>query len=197
MNEIEKIKGRELENAHGKVPAKMHPDYLYVSSRQVSLLTASLLLLAFFVFMAGYFFGQRKMLEHVHNADDKEAFADTIYANACDQMGAHEQAVDAALAHVEHEEVAKEAEQTVEQAYYAQLIGFGTHRAAHTFADRLMQKDMPVVVKERHSQTAQGKEIIWYQVVTESFAQRDDLVAFVEKVKKEAKLHDIRIIACQ
>jgi len=198
MNEIEKVKGGDLESTRVKTPANMHPDYLYVSSRQVSLLTASLLLLAFFVFMAGYFFGQRKMLEHVHHADEKEAFADTIYANACsscEPVSAQEQLVDASLASVvPQEEVATE--DVAKKTYYAQLIGFGTYRAAHTFADRLNQKDLSVVLKERHSQTAQGKEIIWYQVVTESFAQRDDLVVFIEKIKKEATLHDIRIIAC-
>ena len=191
MNEIEKTKGYELDDLQTKVPAKLSPDYLYVSSRQVSWLTASLLLLSFFVFMAGYFFGQRKMLEHVHATADQEVLADTIYANACT-------ACEPMATSVEDETLAEAVgASSSPEEYYAQLIGFGTFRAAHKFVDRLKQKDMPVEVKERHSRTAQGKEIIWYQVVTEPFQQRDDLVAFVDTIKKEEKLHDIRIVACQ
>jgi hypothetical protein len=81
-------------------------------------------------------------------------------------------------------------------AFYAQLIGFGTLSAAQKFSDRLRRKNFPVQVKERNSSTAQGKKIIWYQVVTEPFEDKEELLAAVHKIKLEEKLHDIRVIQC-
>jgi hypothetical protein len=80
--------------------------------------------------------------------------------------------------------------------YYAQLIVFGTSGAAYKYADTLRHKNMPVSVKEFHSVTAQGKKIIWYQVVTELFDNEDELLMLVHRLKKEEKLHDIRIVQC-
>lgn len=55
---------------------------------------------------------------------------------------------------------------------------------------------MAVKVVERNNKTAQGKKVIWYQVVTEKFEKKDDLIAFIAKIEKDEQLNDIRIIAC-
>ena len=160
---------------------------LYLTNRQVSWLIASLILLSFFVFMAGYFLGQRQAVEyHV------ESSALRAIMTPQEQF----QAPVATAMHAPKVEDVFQEEVTSEQFYKAQLIGFGTQRAANQFVERLQQKNMPVRVQERHSKTAQGKEVIWYQVTTELFNDKQELTAFVDRIQKEERLKDIRIVSC-
>ncbi len=91
-----------------------------------------------------------------------------------------------------------EANQDEEQnaQYFAQLVGFGTARAAQQFAHRLSLKEIPVIVRKRQSRTARGRFISWYQVVTEKFDNRNELEAIIEKIKGEEKLNDVNIVTC-
>lgn len=156
---------------------------LYLTNRQVSWLTASIVILAFFIFIAGYVLGQRKALEEYSSAGKG------IFSSSYAQGNGNKNLLDEELsASLNHEGKSKQ--------YYAQLIGFGTLRAADKFAERLQQKNFPVKVVEKHSKTAQGKKIIWYQVVTENFDKRDDLIVFTQKIEKEERLNDIRIVSC-
>lgn len=186
MNRIEKRSKYQMRSDEDFPVA--YNSALYLSNRQVSWLIASLILLSFFIFIAGYFLGQRKAVEHqielaalqsiipmqatpIEQNQTSVAFAPAINTIAQDDF-------------------------SQEQLYKAQLIGFGTMRAAHQFVDRLQQKNLPVRVQERHSKTAQGKEVIWYQVTTELFNDKQELMAFVEKIQKEERLKDIRIVSC-
>lgn len=80
-------------------------------------------------------------------------------------------------------------------AYYAQLVGFGTERAAQQFVKKLAQRDIAVYVKKRPSKTAKGRTIYWYQVVTEAFTNKDDLMTLVDDIKRRERLHDVRIVS--
>lgn len=155
---------------------------LYLTNRQVSWLIASLILLSFFIFIAGYFLGQRKTteFEHQHSVEQN-------MLNVNQNEITHHTSLPSEVFHQNGSE---------DRLYKAQLIGFGTMRAAHQFADRLQQKNLPVRVQERHSKTAQGKEVIWYQVITELFDNKEELTAFVERIQKEERLKDIRIVSC-
>ncbi len=189
MNQIEKNNRYEIEADN--VNKRQYNSVLYLTNRQVSFLTASIMLLAFFVFMAGYFLGQRKALERFNEVIDREVSENVI--------ATHTDVVETHIVHNDSRLSQNEATSKIvvpEELYKAQLIGFGTSRAAHSFADKLQNKNMPVRVDERHSKTAQGKEIIWYQVTTEPFSDKQELLAFVEKVKKAERLKDIRIVSC-
>ncbi len=84
-----------------------------------------------------------------------------------------------------------------EQAqYYAELVGFGTKIAAQKFADQLRKKKITVLVKNRHSKTARGRVTTWYQVVSETFSDKNDLMAFVDDVSARKRLKDVRIVSC-
>ena len=185
MNHIEKKTRYELDTEHTD---RRYNSVLYLTNRQVSWLTASIVLCSFFIFIAGYFLGQRKAIEQFNEAIDKDALTDSSYAH----LSMHSESPENSALAPQVEPVAQ-AEPT---QHYAQLIGFGTSRAADRFVDRLQQKNIPVKVVERHSKTAQGKEIIWYQVVTERFSKKDDLVVFTQKIKHEERLNDIRIVSC-
>lgn len=80
--------------------------------------------------------------------------------------------------------------------YFAQLVGFGTRQAAQKFVQRLQQVDIPVEVKDRHSKTAKGKKVTWYQVVTTSFSDKGELEKLVNEIKVKERLKDVRIITC-
>ncbi len=157
---------------------------LYLTNRQVSWLAASTVVFVFCIFIAGYVLGQKKALEGYGSAG-KSSFSnsyissDEVINNMSDQLSS-----------------SLNTDGNASKQYYAQLIGFGTLHAADKFADRLQQKNFPVKVVEKHSKTAQGKKIIWYQVVTEYFDKKDDLIAFTRKIEKEERLNDIRIVSC-
>ena len=44
------------------------------------------------------------------------------------------------------------------------------------------------------SKTARGKVVPWYQVITEDFNDKEKLEITVARLKKEEKLHDVRIV---
>ncbi|MEX0849741.1 MAG: SPOR domain-containing protein [Candidatus Dependentiae bacterium] len=185
MNQIEKNKRYEVESNDAK--NRSYNDVLYLTNRQVSWLTASIVMLSFCVFIAGYFLGQRKALEQFNDIMEQEVATKSVIVD--EAFPAHANVVNTSGPIAQNIV-------PVAKCYKAQLIGFGTSRAAHQFADRLQNKNMPVRVDERHSRTAQGKKIIWYQVTTEPFSDKQELLAFVEKIKKEERLKDIRIVSC-
>lgn len=79
--------------------------------------------------------------------------------------------------------------------YYAQLIGFGTAKAAQDYVNRLKKKGIPVFVQKRHSRSAKGRLVTWYQVVTENFRDEEKLQALIARLKQEEKLQGIRVVA--
>lgn len=81
---------------------------------------------------------------------------------------------------------------------YAELIGFGSLSGAERFAERVRTKNhIPVSVKKRTSKTAKGRTVTWYQVVTGSYAEEQELVALVNIVKQQERLSDVRIVHCR
>lgn len=191
MNQIEKNKRYDLETESLK--KCNYNSVLYLTNRQVSVLTAVLMLVAFFLFLAGYFLGQRKALERYSEIIEygSQSGQENFDLGMSKYVGESVEASNHAA-----EKLIDVEETSIKKEYKAQLIGFGTSRAAHSFADKLQNKNMPVRVDERHSKTAQGKEIIWYQVTTEPFTDKEELLAFVEKIKKEERIKDIRIVSC-
>ncbi len=79
-------------------------------------------------------------------------------------------------------------------SYYAQLIGFGTAKAAHLFAHRLQERNIPVFVKKLRSKTAKGKMISWYQVITDRYSDVNQLQTLVNHITAQERLNDVRII---
>jgi len=78
--------------------------------------------------------------------------------------------------------------------YCAQLVGFSSERTAQQFVKKLAQRDITAHIKQRSSKTAKGRTVYWYQVITESFTNKEELLKLVENIKRREKLHDVRII---
>jgi len=83
-----------------------------------------------------------------------------------------------------------------QENFYAELIGFGTAKAANRFVDKLKKQGFSVVLRRRRSKSSKGKTIIWYQVITEKFDNKSDLIAFVDIIKDKERLKGVRIIQC-
>lgn len=195
---------------------------LFIPSRQVSAYTALLLVFVGSVFMAGYFLGKKQGVDQLVAKIEQDSFSDQIYASFC-ALYEHAPSEKAAIVttkapSLDGELPAKEkgpkllqkeavavaqhaSEQTSSEAkpsskFYAQLIGYGTKKAAESFVQKLEKKGVTTFVKTRSSQTAQGKKTTWYQVVTEHFDDRDSLEEMTHKVAREERIQGIRIIAC-
>jgi hypothetical protein len=78
--------------------------------------------------------------------------------------------------------------------YYAELIGFGTKSGAQRFAARLHKNNIQVTIDERVSKTSRGRTVRWYQVITPSY-DKETLIAQVNSIKQQERLHDVRVVA--
>ena len=195
---------------------------LFIPNRQLSIVVAVFLFLAFALFMTGYFLGKKKAVEQFTQEMQQDAFADKIYttvlstssvkggvypeliqgedkqpaADALLVVNAEEIVASSPL--ISHEEIAATEIAVVEnnRQYYAQLIGFGTEKAAQSFVKKLSAKGIETEVKKRASKTVKGQPSYWYQVVTTQYANRNDLVALVDRLAKEENIKDARVCAC-
>jgi hypothetical protein len=199
---------------------------VFLNTRHMSWALSVILLLNFFVFMAGYFLGKKKILEQLNYKIDQESLTDHVYSSmyslydskvqpsssadnvepeeeiemieneTASEEPALEQAVDITAQTVAVDELTTLTPTTKEDnhEYYAQLVGFGSKHAAQQFVNKLAQRDITAHIKQRTSKTAKGRVVYWYQVITETFSQKNDLVKLVEAIKRREKLHDVRII---
>jgi len=78
-----------------------------------------------------------------------------------------------------------------ENKCYAQLIGFGTKKAAQAFVLRLKKYDIPVILKTIVSKTSKGKQKIWYQAVTPIYESEKALIEQIAKIKRLEHIRDI------
>jgi hypothetical protein len=78
--------------------------------------------------------------------------------------------------------------------YYAQLVGFGTKRAADRFVARLDKHGIDVTIATKSSKTSKGISKSWYQAVTKTFSDKAELQKQINQIKVIEHLHDVRII---
>ena len=178
---------------------------LFVPNRHLSFVVAGIILVVFLTFIGGYFFGQKSTAEQFTHQIHQDLFADQVYASVFslakrqgrdDSVPGHVAAIVTTDTQAETTSTPEEAEHIPSTRYYAQLIGFGTSRAAERFVKRLTQKGVIVQTKKRVSKTAKGRTIVWYQVVTPPYADKVELETLVFQVSKEEKLKGVRIITC-
>ena len=84
----------------------------------------------------------------------------------------------------------------LKEEYYAELVGFGSKTSANVFCNRLKKRGIAVVLKKRRSKTSRGRNVDWYQAITEKFDNKSDLVAFVDIIKDKENLKGIKIVQC-
>ena len=166
---------------------------------------ASVILFNVCSFAIGYFWGKRAGAQEWSTAISRDAFADQIYNSLClaavgddlekdDDPDGQENADTEVVAQPGDAEVAPEMGLEMKTQYYAQLAGFSSLRNAEAFVARLNKKQIHALIKERVSKSSKGRSVTWYQVVTEPYEDQDALNSVVAILKKEEKLHDVRIV---
>jgi len=169
---------------------------LVIPVRQLSSLTALAISGIGVIFMGGYFLGkQHAAFEYVARIE-QDSLADHMSASLCslydpELLTPHVAIHDAGNASAQMLQPEHDASQ-----YYAQLIGYGTQKAADAFAEKLVENNIPVSVKTRKSRTASGKERVWYQVVTDPFSDKQALEALTKRIAQAEKIDGIQIVSC-
>lgn len=192
----------------------------FLTKRQASAVSAVSILLLLLTFIAGYFWGQKKSAEVFTDKVLNDSFSDQVNYSMYSMYGEQpseeqsteeqgdEQGNDEEITtepDVKNEqEVSKAPETTVVDnasqnsdasvKHYAQLVGFGSRRAAEQFANKIQKKgyNLNVYVITKKSKSARGKIITWYQVVTEELNDKEQLMNEVEKIKVGEKLTGIK-----
>jgi hypothetical protein len=192
-----------------------------LSRRLIPGLLSLLLLLVFIAFMIGYFLGVKYTTDEFVTQIRQETLADQLLVSsagsAAGASGSEQEPTTVATA-PEAESVSGEVmvqtsatvpteivaqvvppvvtETTQAARYSAELIGFGTKTAAQEFIKRVTTYNpVTLELKERHSKTARGKVIKWYQVVTGKYEQKQELQKQLDTLIKKERLQDIKIVA--
>jgi hypothetical protein len=89
----------------------------------------------------------------------------------------------------------------IQTTYIAPLVGFGTSYSAEQFTKRVEKMGIPVFVKRRVSKTSvkndagkKRKTIVWYQVVTDVYKDRNEIEHVVMRIKDKENIKDVKII---
>jgi hypothetical protein len=166
------------------------------------------------IFTVGYYWGKRSGAQQLCATISRDAFADQIYNSLCmatagleadksDEESDEAENSDADSTASDDSDNSESVAQNDNQAenalevtpqFFAQLAGFTSFKKAEAFVCRLQKRQIPVLIKERISKTSRGRSLTWYQVVTEPYEDQDALNSVVAILKKEEKLHDVRIV---
>jgi len=77
--------------------------------------------------------------------------------------------------------------------YYAELIGFGRLKPAQLFVEKLKTKGYQVEIKKRVSKTGNGKSVNWYQIITQTYPDKQSLQKILDVIKKTQHLQGVKI----
>lgn len=189
---------------------------LFIFNRHLSFIAAGLLFLFFFLFMTGYFLGKKTMAEYFSDKVHQESFVDNVYTSvlmndqeqAFDKIGNVHCAEDITCNDAAHQTSKNIISPALEEpslengsegkstCYYAELIGFVTEKAAQIFVKRLAAKGIETEIKKRISKTVKGRTSYWYQVVTVTYTNKNDLIELVSKIIKEENIKNTNIRMC-
>lgn len=185
-------------------------DTLQLTQQQISQMLALSLVVTFFVFMAGFYWGKKSVIEPYIEQVSSDSLSDKVSYAFCTLYDAEEE--DEAESKEDTQGELNVSDNAVDQdavqssklpispdnqdipLFVAQIAGFGTKRAAERCLENLKNNGFAVTMKSRKSETSKGKEIIWYQVVTEPVEDREQLSKLVDQIKKVAKVKDVPII---
>lgn len=186
---------------------------LQFTQQQISYVIASLLLIFFFIFMAGYYLGKKNAIEAFAGQFESESLADKISYAFCSnydykgdqsEYNSNEQIVNKDQKNIiESEEkttctpITKNEVNNIESSnikYLAELAGFGTWNNAHNYEKILSKNGYKVNIITRRSKTLKGKEIKWYQAITETYNNQNELLETIKKIKKVAPIKDVKVV---
>ena len=180
-----------------------------IRQRETSWFISLGLLVVIVSFLGGYFWGQKRAISRFLNKVEEESFADRITYSLYTLTGKSiEEDQNNDASEDQEEEAAAESDEknsetpsessieadTPEVIYFANIVGFGTLHAANNFVHKVNKMGIPVMVKERSSQTQRGKKIVWYQVVTQDYSDKSELQKALADLQQKEHIKDIKIV---
>lgn len=175
-----------------------------LTQRQLSLLVAGLLAFSFFIFIGGYFLGKKRAAEEFSYKADQDSLADQIYSSMCVLYDTKDESEDSEENEPEseisensenlekNEEILPEVEnstqtqETFGPKYFAALAGFSSTTLADgkKMLNRLKARGFDVQLIERSSKSVKGEAHIWYQIITASYSNKEELQQIVSQIAK-------------
>ena len=154
---------------------------LFISRRQVSLVTAFLIIFLVLTFTFGYFLGRRQAIFKVTDKLEHQTFKDYSDSKIKSLYSENPNS--------------KDSNTKIDRHYYAKLVSFHSIKYAQQFVNRVQKMGYNVYIKSLKSNTANGKLVTWYQVTTDKYSDINKLKKIVSHIKEIEKLHDIKIIS--
>ncbi len=167
-----------------------------LTPKQISHLAAGFVLISFFIFISGYYWGKKNGINSLTEQLEAESMSDKMYSAICSINDVadidKEDVEDVGEVEIDNNsQVASkkvESKQSLKPLYYAQLAGFGTIKAAQECEKNLALRGFAVKTVERS-----GGKRNWYQVVTYAEHDKEKLAQQVEQIKKIAHIKDVSI----
>lgn len=170
-------------------------------------------------FVLGYWAGRQEAMQAFCLQNEQESLAAMVYSSMCSLYGypcdsdGEEKNRDGMQENSFEEQLATQQEVANHDAdgklvsdemigaatvksYYAELVGFGTQRAAEQFKERLKEKEIVVIIKRRQSRLKKGKSVAWYQIVTETVHDEGFLLDLIQKIQRYEHIKDIQVKVC-
>lgn len=180
---------------------------LVIPSRRVEIIIALIIIIFFFSFVAGYFLGYSRAADQLCLQAEQQLFSDTIEQSLTNQFGANASEKEQTPVEEAEKPAPQEKNNTLSavsglavvqpvvdgKRYQALLLG-GTKKQVDEFVLKMNTLNLPVEARTRVSITKKGSKYVWYQAVTKELADREQLVQLAEKIKKQGRLREIRII---
>lgn len=167
---------------------------LILNGNQISYIVASFLIISFFIFILGYYWGKRSIIEPISKQWHNDTLADKVKGALLVEN--QTQLNDNSEVDQEAEKDSIEQELKSNTTYFAQIAGFANLKSAQNFADRLKAVSSDIVVTTRSSKNSNGVIKKWYQVTTKAFTNKSKLLELINRIKKIGQLKgNINIIA--
>ncbi len=151
-----------------------------ITRRQLSSVFAGILFILFFSFIGGY-------LAHIYVVSQRDYLVTNVNFGITGQKNN-----ESVGAHIVQGFIDKK-----ESLHSAELTGFGTYKKACNFIEELDKKGFSLILNEHKSCTPQGSDIVWYQVVTDLYEDKNELVTLVNQVRQHKRLNDVRFVTLQ
>jgi hypothetical protein len=183
----------------------------FITKRQASAFTTITLLLLVGALIVGYFWGQKSAIKEFTNKVMEDSFADQVSHSFYSLTGGSSEKNDEGADLQSNSELqkieqdgenepnaqAQSEDQRVKpiKTFYAELVGFGSMKAANQFVNKMQKKGYNILIRQRISKTSRGKKVSWYQAVTQNFDDMSKLKDLIERIKSSEKLYGVKIVA--
>lgn len=177
---------------------------IQIARRQASYILALAIMITVAVFTVGYFWGRWTAMQVMSEKVEQDSFIDqahyallAMYNEPATSVGSLARSTDlngegtVEVAAIVQDD--KNTDQT--KNYQGLIIGFGHYKSARDFVSKMAGRGITTLIRERASWNGTHKRV-WYQVVTEPYANRAELEKLVAKISRISKVKNAKIEQC-